>query len=195
MAVMYEPSCVLLCTTWCAEQPWFKGHVLKYIMRAYHVINGRQLTCFAYFLFIRDHYQPSSTDQPLLNATTTTRPPEVVKLMMSHHLLCELDHKIILEAPLDHIKNCYILEHVRHMEASDVLKFIDILKEIPDQKHLWITLTDGETLQSVKYYCPLHTYVHICIMGSSVRQVNKAFDYLSIIIFSIIVIVILWLLQ
>ena len=122
-------------------------------------------------------------------------PLEVVELMMSHHLLCELDHKIILEAPLDHIKNCYILEHVRHMEASDVLKFIDILKEIPDQKHLWITLTDGETLQSVKYYCPLHTYVHICIMGSSVRQVNKAFDYLSIIIFSIIVIVILWLLQ
>ena len=97
-------------------------------------------------LFIRDHYQPSSTDQPLLNATTTTRPPEVVKLMMSHHLLCELDHKIILEAPLDHIKNCYILEHVRHMEASDVLKFIDILKEIPDQKHLWITLTDGESI-------------------------------------------------
>ena len=86
---------------------------------------------------------------------------------MSHSLLTEVDHKIILDAPLDHIRNCYILEHVRHMKAST---FLDILKEIPDQKHLWNTLADGKSL----IYCTNKTLLfhYTCLYCTSVLDYN-----------------------
>lgn len=64
--------------------------------------------------------------------------------MMSYNLLSEVDHKIILDAPLDHIRNRYILEHVCHMTTPKLFAFLDILKEIPDQKYLFDTLSGGK---------------------------------------------------
>jgi len=72
------------------------------------------------------------------------QPLEVIEVMMLHNLLSEVDYKTILDAPLDHIRNCYIVEHVRHIEPSNLCTFVSILKEIPDQKHLWSTLVNGK---------------------------------------------------
>ena len=85
------------------------------------------------------------------------KPLEVVEAMMSHNLLGEVDHKIILDASLDHIRNCYIVEHVRHMKTSNLLTFLNILKEIPDQEHLWNTIGSGKYLLLVN---TVHLYVY-----------------------------------
>ena len=63
--------------------------------------------------------------------------------MFSKGLLNKRDYTMIAHAPCDRIKNCMIIEHVRHQSSSYLFTFLDILENIDDQFHLHNTLISG----------------------------------------------------
>ena len=60
----------------------------------------------------------------------------VCKMMEQEKLLNGTDLLIIFNAPMEYISNCYIFEHVRHMETADLFKFLNILQKFDSQKHI-----------------------------------------------------------
>jgi len=58
-------------------------------------------------------------------------------------LLTSNDVEVISNAPTDHMRNSYILEHVRHRKTPELFTFLDILQEV-GQKQVYDTLTDGK---------------------------------------------------
>ena len=53
----------------------------------------------------------------------------------------ELD--CIQTAPIDFMKNLYIVEKVHHMETPHLFKFLDILQETSGQQHISNTIYNG----------------------------------------------------
>lgn len=73
----------------------------------------------------------------------TLQPVEVTKLMYSEGLLNQKEFTATMNAPCDHIKNCMIVEHVRHQAASFLFMFLSVLQSIGSQCHVYNTLTNG----------------------------------------------------
>ena len=71
------------------------------------------------------------------------QPANVCKCMLSKGLLGKRDHTTIMNAPNDHIKNCMIIEYVRHQSSSYLFAFLDVLQMIEDQRYLYDTLNNG----------------------------------------------------
>ena len=67
----------------------------------------------------------------------------VCKVMEQKKLLSGADLHVILNAPMEYMRNCYIFEHVRHMETAELFKFLDILQKFDSQKHISKILIDG----------------------------------------------------
>ena len=63
----------------------------------------------------------------------------------------ELD--CIQTAPIDFMKNLYIVEKVRHMETPHMFKFLDILQGTSDQQHISNTIYNGTNNTDI-----CHTY-------------------------------------
>ena len=64
-------------------------------------------------------------------------------MMEQEKLLSSGDLHIILNAPMEYIRNSYIFEHVRHMETADLFRFLDILQKIDSQRHISEKLSKG----------------------------------------------------
>ena len=58
-------------------------------------------------------------------------------------LLSDSELDCIQTAPIDFMKNLYIVEKVRHMETPHLFKFLDILQETSDQQHISNTIYNG----------------------------------------------------
>ena len=58
-------------------------------------------------------------------------------------LLSDSELDCIHTAPVDFMKNLYIVEKVRHMETPHLFKFLDILQGNSDQKHISNTIYNG----------------------------------------------------
>ena len=71
------------------------------------------------------------------------QPAKVCKCMLSKGLLGKRDHTIIMNAPNDHIKNCMIIEHVRHQSSSYLFTFLDVLQMMENQRYLYDTISNG----------------------------------------------------
>ena len=63
--------------------------------------------------------------------------------MFAKGLLDKRDYTMIMNAPTDYIKNCMIIEHVRHQSSSYLFPFLDVLQQIGDQKCIFDTLISG----------------------------------------------------
>ena len=63
--------------------------------------------------------------------------------MFAKGLLDKRDYTTIMNAPTDHIKNCMIIEHVRHQSPSYLFAFLDVLQQIGNQKCIFDTLISG----------------------------------------------------
>ena len=67
----------------------------------------------------------------------------VCTMMEQEKLLSGADLHAILNAPMEYMRNCYIFEHVRHMETADLFKFLDILQKFDSQKLISEILING----------------------------------------------------
>ena len=76
----------------------------------------------------------------------TLQPVEVTKLMYSESLLSQKEFTATMNAPCDHIKNCMIVEHVRHQATCFLFMFLSVLQSIGNQFHVYNTLTNGTLL-------------------------------------------------
>ena len=56
----------------------------------------------------------------------------------------ELDS--IQTAPIDFMKNMYIVERVRHMETPHLFLFLDILQDTSDQQHISYNILNGTNI-------------------------------------------------
>jgi len=104
------------------------------------------------------------------------KPLEVAEAMKLSNLLTEFDYKVILDAPIDLIRSCYILTHVQCMETPKMFDFLDVLKEIPNQDHLYNTFIGGEEVNSfhqisVAIYNSCNNFYNICLHVSF--QINS----------------------
>ena len=63
--------------------------------------------------------------------------------MFSKGLLEQRDYTTIMNAPTDHIKNCMIIEHVRHQSSPYLFAFLDVLQQIGGQRCIFDTFTSG----------------------------------------------------
>ena len=63
--------------------------------------------------------------------------------MFAKGLLDKRDYTMIMNAPTDYIKNCMIIEHVRHQSSSYLFAFLDVLQQIGDQKCICDALISG----------------------------------------------------
>ena len=73
--------------------------------------------------------------------------------MISKDLLGKKDYTIIMNAPNDHIKNCMIIEHVRHQSSSYLFTLLDALQMVEDQRYLYDTLSNGMLILSDTVCC------------------------------------------
>ena len=71
------------------------------------------------------------------------QPVKVSEYMHSKGLLNKKDYTVILNAPCDQIKNCLIIEHVRHHSSSYLFTFLDVLQKTEDQRYLYDKLLKG----------------------------------------------------
>ena len=78
-------------------------------------------------------------------------PTIVSEVMKEEKLISSADLYIISKAPIGHMRNSHIFEHIRHMETPDLFKFIGILQTIDSQKHISDQLAKGMYLCS--YIC------------------------------------------
>ena len=67
----------------------------------------------------------------------------VCTMMEQEKLLSGADLHVILNAPMEYMRNCYIFEHARHMETAELFKFLDILQKFDSQKHISEILING----------------------------------------------------
>ena len=77
------------------------------------------------------------------NLVPRLRPAKVANYMFSKGLLNNRDYAVIMNAPCDRIKNCMIIENVRHQSSSYLFTFLDVLQNIDDQRYLHDTLISG----------------------------------------------------
>jgi len=83
-----------------------------------------------------DHYQ-------LL--LETMDPNEISKKMHSKKILSGDDLEILSFCfPIHHLKNSFILEHIRTFGVSKLFMFIEVLQGIKSQKHICETLLKGK---------------------------------------------------
>ena len=78
----------------------------------------------------------------------------VSHMMHYKHLITDDDYEAITAAPNDNKMNTVILQYVRAMDMSQLIKFFDILKSVETQKII------GDHLHTGKY---AHTYARTCI--------------------------------
>ena len=71
------------------------------------------------------------------------QPVKVSVYMFSKGLLDKRDYTTIMNAPTNHIKNCMIIEHVRHQSSSYLFAFLDVLQQIGDHRCIFDTVTSG----------------------------------------------------
>ena len=71
------------------------------------------------------------------------QPVKVSAYMFTKGLLDKRDYITIMNAPSDHIKNCMLIEHVRHQSSSYLFTFLDVLQQIEDQRFIFDTLISG----------------------------------------------------
>lgn len=71
------------------------------------------------------------------------QPVEVAELMYSKEFLRQKEFTVIMNAPCDHIKNCMIIEHIRHRAMSYLFVFLSVLQNISSQGHVYDTLASG----------------------------------------------------
>ena len=67
----------------------------------------------------------------------------ICKMMEQEKLLSSADLHIILNTSMEYMRNCYIFEHVRHMETADFFKFLNILQKCDSQKHISEVMING----------------------------------------------------
>ena len=72
------------------------------------------------------------------------QPVQVSKMLYYKKLLSEYDLDAIVNVPIDHMKNFYIIEHFRLMGATGIFEFVDILLEIGNQKQIGNMLRNGK---------------------------------------------------
>ena len=89
------------------------------------------------------------------------QPVKISEYMFSKGLLNKRDYTIITSAPCDRIRNCMIIEHVRHQSSSYLFKFLDVLQNVEDQKYLYYILING-----------MYTCIIIIIFLLSMGQFN-----------------------
>ena len=70
-------------------------------------------------------------------------PVKVSVYMFAKGLLNKRDYTMIMNAPTDYIKNCMIIEYVRHLSSSFLFAFLDVLQQIEDQRCIFDTLISG----------------------------------------------------
>ena len=68
----------------------------------------------------------------------------VSHMIHSKHLITDDDYDVISRAPNDVKMNCLILQYVKLMNISDVMKFCAVLKEIESLKIIGNTLENCE---------------------------------------------------
>ena len=93
----------------------------------FYTENPIQVLC-DHYQFLMQHMDPNEIFQMPLMKT----------LLSSGEL-----HFLSLHTPIDYMKNCYILEHIRSLEASKLLSFMSALEEIDSQKHISDRLLNG----------------------------------------------------
>ena len=71
------------------------------------------------------------------------QPVKVSVYMFAKGLLDKRDYTTIMNAPSDHIKNCMLIEHVRHQSSSYLFTFLDALQQIEEQRCIFDTLISG----------------------------------------------------
>ena len=71
------------------------------------------------------------------------QPVQVSVYMFAKGLLDKKGYTTIMNAPSDHIKNCMLIEHVRHQSSSYLFTFLDVLQQIEDQRFIFDTLISG----------------------------------------------------
>ena len=74
------------------------------------------------------------------------QPVEVAKALHCEKLLNQKEFTAIINSPCDHIRNCMIIEHVRHQAMSYVFVFLNVLQRIGNQGHIYDTLVNGRCL-------------------------------------------------
>ena len=92
------------------------------------------------------------------------QPTTVSRIMEQENLLSSADLDVILNAPMDYMRNLYIFEHVRHMVTPDLFRFLDILQKIDSQKYVSDELTEGTYVQ----------YVCVCTHVQGCAQVKES---------------------
>ena len=80
------------------------------------------------------------------------QPVEVTKLMHSESLINQKVLSAIMNAPCDHIRNCLIIEHVRHQSMSYLFVFLNVLQSITTQDHIYDTLIKGMYRYRINYF-------------------------------------------
>ena len=71
------------------------------------------------------------------------QPVKVSEYMFAKGLLDKRDYTTIMNAPNDHIKNCMLIEYVRHQSSSYLFTFLDVLQQIEDQRCIFDALISG----------------------------------------------------
>jgi len=77
--------------------------------------------------------------------------------MHCRHLISDGDYDVICSAPNDMKMNCLILEYLKLMNVSDLMKFCAILKEIEPQKII------GNTIENCKKMFVVRTCICECL--------------------------------
>ena len=123
------------------------------------LVNPTQIFC-KYYLYLMEKLQPV----------------QVCKMLYYKKLLSQYDLDVIVNMPIDHMKSLYIIEYFRHMGATGIFEFVDILLEIGNQKQISKILRNGELnvyTYSVYVYvlCVVHNLAFIIIRHTHERKV------------------------
>ena len=86
----------------------------------------------------------------------------VHKENLQQFLLSDGELNYIQNAPIDFMKNLYIVEKVRHMETPHLFKFLDILQETSGQQHISNTIYNGRN----------NICMYVCNMYCSIAHLN-----------------------
>ena len=77
---------------------------------------------------------------------------------------------LLLNTPNSYMKNSYILEHIRILEAPNLFLFIDALQRIDNQKHICDTVLEGVCACVCVRVCVctgvcmyVRTYICVCL--------------------------------
>ena len=113
----------------CMYSMYLHVYIVTFVYEYVHFFteNPIQVLC-DHYQFLMQHMDPNKIFQmPLM------------KTLLSNGEL----HFLSLHTPIDYMKNCYILEHIRSLEASKLLSFMSALQEIDGQKHISDRLLNG----------------------------------------------------